>query len=135
MANIEISNKFISVNNMSGADILSYVKEKLEKTCKIKSIFQAGDRLAVEGSVSESVFTNVTKFNATITVKSQDGNVRLMAEGKSTCNWVFVVFIVIGLFTGVLMVVGFVLYIMQRNKPAETLKSIFDATETEYGKI
>lgn len=135
MAKFEVSEKLRSNKDLNDREIIQFIRSHLEKTCKITVISEKTDCLVVEGRVAETLFTPMTKFDARFTVKVEADKARITAEGKSTPNWVFWLFFLVGLFTGVFLLIAIVLFLIQRNKPKEACEAVLKAVDTEFGAL
>lgn len=132
MSNIDESYKIRIKKPIGLEEVKRFIREKLDAVCIYKVDSEEANSLNISGKVKENVFTYMTKFSARFALKMEDDVLKVNVGGNSTANWVFWVFIIIGLFTGIFIVIAIVLYLMQRNKPAETINKIMKAVENEY---
>lgn len=135
MANFDLGIKLKADTNLSADALKNFIKDRLGKSCKYSVVSENTTSMELTGKVTESVFTPMTKFDATISITVEDNKARIGVTGKSSVNWVFWVFIVIGLFTGVFLLIAVILHLLQRNKPKEVLDGILKAVEAEFGAI
>jgi len=135
MSKFELSQKFRASKPISAETIKNYLKERLTKTCTYSLSSENSNTFSAKGRVIESVFTPMTKFEATFTIKVDGENVRIIVDGESTTNWVFWLFFIVGLFTGIFLIIGLVLYYIQKEKPKEACDAIIKAVDTEFGVI
>ena len=135
MANFDLGIKLKADKELSADVLKNFIKERLGKSCKYSVASENATSMELTGKVTESVFTTVTKFDATISITVESNKARIGVTGKSSGNWVFWVFSVIGLFTGVFLLIAIILHLLQRNKPKEVLEEILKAVEAEFGAI
>ena len=135
MANISVNKKFKTEEPLEPNQIRNFMNDKINEMCNVNIETKNNQKMTVYGNVKESVFTKMCTFTADITVKTTDDAASISVTGQSKPNWVFWVFVVIGLFTGIFMVIAFVLYWMQKDKPNDTLKDVVEATDTEFAVI
>ena len=115
--------------------IKDFIKRQLATPCGYKIIADSGNSLSIKGSVTEGVFTPVTKFQAIFEFKIEEDKVRMRVNGGSSPNWIFWILLIIGLFTGIVLLIAFVLYFTQRNKPKEIFDGILNSVDTEFSSI
>lgn len=135
MANFEVSRRIQSDRAMDSHAVRDFIKEKLGNTSKFTVSSETNTNMVLEGRVKESVFTPMTKFEANVEVRVENDKARISIRGKSSPNWVFWIFFLVGLFTGIFLLIALVLFFVQRNKPKETFEGILGALETEFGKF
>lgn len=135
MATFELSKKIRTAKPLDAQTIKDFVRQKLGNSCKFESTGETQQALSIKGRVKETLFTPVTRFTSTLEVKTDADTARVSFNGKSSPNLIFWLFFVIGLFTGVFLVVAIGLFLLQRNKPQETCQGILNAIETEFGSI
>ncbi len=135
MANFELSKRIKADQALDAEKIKDFIKERLSKSCKYKVVADSGDTLSIEGAVKESLFTPVTKFEASFDVRVEGDKARVNMSGNSGPNWIFWIFFVVGLFTGIFFLIGIGLFLFQRNKPKETCEGIINAIDTEVSSI
>jgi uncharacterized membrane-anchored protein len=98
-------------------------------------VSDSGNVLSIKGGVKESLFTPVTKFEASFDVKVEGDKARVNMSGNSGPNWIFCIFFLVGLFTGIFLLIGIGLFLIQRNKPKETCDGIINLIDTEFSSI
>lgn len=132
----EISQKIKATKQIDVETIKSFIKEKLNKSCKYKTVSDSGNSMKVDGAVSENLFTPMTRFAATFTIKTEGDKARLDIEGTPYPSLVFWIFILIGFFTwGSFLCIGIILFLIQMNKPRKALEDILKFLDTEYGVL
>ena len=135
MANFELSKRIKADQELDAEKIKDFIKDRLSKACKYKVVSDSGDVLSIKGGVKESLFTPVTNFEASFDVKVEGNKARVNMSGKSGPNWIFWIFFLVGLFTGIFLLIGIGLFLIQRNKPKETCDGIINAIDTEFSSI
>ena len=135
MASFELSQKVKADQPLDAERIKEFIKERLSKSCKFKVTAEQSDSITIKGGVKESLFTPVTKFQATFQVKVDGDKARISLDGGSGPNWIFWIFFLVGLFTGIFLLIGIGLFLVQRNKPKETCDGILKAVDTEFSSI
>lgn len=135
MANFELSKRIKADKELDVKKIKDFIKAELSKACKFKVVSDSGDSLSITGSVKESLFTSVTKFQASFEIKVEGDKARINMNGNSGPNRIFWVFFLVGLFTGIFLLIGIGLFLLQRNRPKETCDGILNAIETEFSSI
>lgn len=135
MATFELSKKIRTTQPLDAQAVKDFMRQKLGNSCKFESTGETNQTLSVKGRVKETLFTPMTGFTSTIEVKTDADSARVSIHGKSSPNLIFWIFFVIGLFTGVFLLIGVALFLLQRNKPKETCDGILNALETEYGRL
>ena len=83
----------------------------------------------------QNLFTPVTKFQASFEIKVEGNKARININENSNPNWIFWIFFLLGLFTGIFLLIGVGLFLTQRNKPKETCDNILKAIDTEFSSI
>ena len=136
MANFELSKRIKADQGLDAERIKDFIKDRLSKSCEYKIVSDSGDVLSIKGAVKESLFTPVTKFEASFDVKVEGDKARVNMSGNSAPNWIFWIFFLVGLFTyGFFLLIGIGLFLIQRNKPKETCDGIINAIDTEFSSI
>ena len=135
MASIEVSQKLRGEKQLDSKEIIEFIKNKLEDSCKYSVQSETDDEIEIKGHVKEKLFTRFAKFTAEVKVKTSENKARINIKGSSTPNWIFWLFIVIGLFTGVFFVIALLLYWFQKDKPEEQMEKLLKAVDTEFGEI
>ena len=135
MAHFELGKKIKVEKELNIEEIKSFIKKRLSKPCSYKVVADSGNTLTIKGAVKENLFTPVTKFRASFNIKVEGNKARININGDSSPNWVFWIFFLVGLFTGIFLLIGVILFLIQQNKPKETCRGIIDAIDTEFGSI
>ena len=135
----ELSRKFKVDQDVNGTALTDFIKDRLTKSCKYKVASESPEHshrsLLVKGYVKETVLTSVTKFDITFDIKMKNNEVRVLVSGNSGPDWVFWMFFLVGLFTGIFILIGIGLYLLQRNRPKDTCEGILNAMVTEYSSL
>jgi hypothetical protein len=135
MAKFELSQKVKGKEQLSADQIKEFIKKQLSKSCKFEVTSESPNALVIKGKVIESLFTTVTDFQATFDIKVEGQNGRIIVNGESNANGVFWLFFLVGLCTGIFLLIGIGLYLMQQVKPKEACDSILKAVDTEFSTI
>ena len=135
MANFELSKRIKADQELDVEKIKCFILERLSKSCKYEIVSASADSLSVKGGVKESLFTPVIKFQASFEIKVEGDKARININGNSGPNWHFWIFFLVGLFTGIFLLVGIGLFLIQCNKPKETCEGILNAIDTEFSSM
>ena len=136
MAHFDLSQKIKTEKELNAEEIKAFIKEHLRKPCKFKVVSEDGSSMKIKGAAQEVVFTPMTNFNATFTIRAEKDKARMEIIGNSSPNWIFWLFIIIGLFTfGTFIVIGIVLFLLQMNKPRKVLEDLLKSFDSEYGVL
>jgi|GEM_PF-5910339 len=138
MASFNISRVINTKKEVSTETIFQFIKTKLGEVTKIKKADILDNKMTVGGVVKQKVFSPMVAFTADVFTKNVNGNVKIDIIGSISPNWIFYLYLALGLLLGmaaglffVLAVLAVVLFFMQKNVPNTKFEEIIKYLEIE----
>lgn len=132
---IELSQRVKGAKQLSVDHIKEFIKKRLVKSCEFKVTSEAQNALVIEGIIPQDLLWRITSFQATFDIRIEGQNGLIIANGKTIGNWLSIIYIIVGVFTLIPLIVCFALYIVQNKQVKAMLESALKAVDTEFSAI
>jgi len=138
MASFNISRVINTKKDLSTETIFQFIKTKLGEVTKIKKAEILTNKMTVGGVVKQKVLSPMVAFTADVFTKIENGNVKIDVIGSISPNWIFYLYLALGLLLGMagglffgLAVLAVVLFFIQKNVPNTKFEEIIKYLEIE----
>lgn len=138
MVSYNISREINTKKDLSTETIFQFIKTKLGEVAKVKKAEVLNNKMTIGGVAKSKVFSPMVVFTADVFTRFENSKVKIDIVGSVSPNWIFYLYLALGVILGtafglffVLAILAVVLFFIQKNVPNTKFEEIIKYLEIE----